>query len=289
VTDGRTPLSFAGDDDVLEVLAASLGPAADVEPTWAEVSALHRVLDSAAAGRGVRTPLWRVRRPLSAVAAGALLLAGAGTAAAVTGAVIPEPVRVAARAVGLPLESPALAEARSALAHLRAALAANPRNPATISAIAQAVRNEVGSLSADDRSHVQAEATFLLAEADRALAPPPALTGAAAGPAPATPAPAPPAPASGSTPVSQPGDDHGGQSARPAPDAAKGDGSNDHSGSPSSGPGPAPGSGSDDGHQALTPAPSDSSGPGPGSSGSPDGHPESSGHGGSGHGPSGHD
>ena len=103
------------DDELLDILGASLGPPPDVEPTWAEISQLHRVIDSGWSGRQrVRTPLWRARRPLSAALAGFLVLGGASAAAALSGAVMPEPVRVAARAVGLPVESPALADARAA-------------------------------------------------------------------------------------------------------------------------------------------------------------------------------
>ena len=167
------------DDELLEVLSASLGPVPSAEPTWAEISALHRVLDTAVGSgrRRARPPFWRVRRPLSAAVAALVVLGGASAAAAVSGAVMPQPVRVAARAVGLPVESPELASARAALARLRGALAAQPQDVGAVRARADDVRDRLAQLSANDRSHVEAEAAFLLEEADNAVVPPPAPLG----------------------------------------------------------------------------------------------------------------
>jgi hypothetical protein len=196
------------DDELLDALAVSLGPAPDAEPTWAEISQLHRVIDSMSHGRRpARTPLWRFRRPLAAAVAGFVVLGGASAAAAVSGAVMPQPVRVAARAVGLPVESPHLAGARAAMAHLRAALARQPRDLDAIRARAQEARDRLERLSADDRAHVEAEAAFLLGEADAALAPPPLGLG--------SPPPRQPTASSGGQPVAAPpnaapiADDHG--------------------------------------------------------------------------------
>lgn len=248
------------DDELLDVLAASIGPAPDAEPSWAEISHLHRVIDSAAygPGRAARTPLWRVRRPLTAALAGFLVLGGASAAAAVSGAVMPQPVRVAARAVGLPVDSPGLAGARAALGRLRDDLRDKPRDVNAIRTDAQAVRDRLANLSADDRSHVEDEAAFLLAAADAALAPPATALGA----------PPPPTagnPVTGAPPVAPPGnpapsgDDHGGRS------------------SPSAQP-QQPATGADDGHSAdnsgssASPTGSDASGPGPSGSSGDGGH-----------------
>jgi hypothetical protein len=250
------------DDELLDVLAASLAPAPDAEPSWAEISHLHRIIDTAADGRRHhgRAPLWRLR-PITAAAAGLVLLGGASAAAAASGAVMPQPVRVAARAVGLPVDSPQLADARAALGHLRDALADTPRNVNDIRADAQDVRDRLGRLSADDRLDVEDEAAFLLAEADAALAPPPSQVGsspASASP-PADPPAAPPAP----TPVANAapsGDDHGGGPGPSDEAEHSGDqhGGDDHGGSsatPSgagtSSPGPSGSSGGDD-HTAST-------------------------------------
>jgi hypothetical protein len=251
------------DDELLDVLATSLGPPPDAEPSWAELSHLHRVLDSGYAGRRPsRTPVWRFRRPLTAAMAGFLVLGGASAAAAASGAVMPQPMRVAARAVGLPVESPDLADARAALARLRAALAAKPPDLNAIRMRAQDVRDRLARLSADDRSHVEDEAGFLLAEADTALAPPPAPLGS-----PSASSPEPAAASAGTTaaPTAAPtGDDHGRRSGDDAAEPehnADGSGEHpsvdDHSGS--SGPGPSAssdnggngGSGGDD-HTATT-------------------------------------
>ena len=264
------------DGDLLDVLAASLVPPPDAEPSWAEISRLHRVIDTIAdvRARPARTPLWRLRQPIAAAAAGVLLLGGASAAAAVSGVVMPQPVREAARAVGLPVDSPDLAGARAALARLRDALADQPRDLNAIRTDAQDVRDRLARLSADDRSHVEDEAAFLLAAADAALAPPSTTLdsqqpASATGPisaAPATPSNAAPA-----------GDDHGGGSGPSAePEHSSGPGGDDHgsgddrsgassaqpSGSTSSGPGPSGSSGSDGAGRTPTTQPVDNSGHG---------------------------
>ena len=251
------------DDELLDILGASLGPPPDVEPTWAEISQLHRVIDSGWSGRQrVRTPLWRARRPLSAALAGFLVLGGASAAAAVSGAVMPEPVRVAARAVGLPVESPALADARAALARLRAAIARQPRDFDAIRARAQDVRNQLARLSADDRAKIESEAAFVLADADAALTAPPTGLGS---PPPQQPTPpgATPAPA---TPAAAPaGDDH--RRNEPAADQNRGRGTDEHpSGDDHSGPSASgssgPSSPSGEGEHTATTQHVDNSGPG---------------------------
>src|SRR5205807_383263 len=133
-------------------------------------------------------------------------------AAAASGVVMPQPVREAARAVGLPVDSPDLAGARAALARLRDALADKPRDLNAVRTDAQDVRARLARLSADDRSHVEDEATFVLAAADAALAPPPTTLDAqqsAPGTGPISAAPATP---SNAAPA---GDDHGGRGAEP--------------------------------------------------------------------------
>jgi hypothetical protein len=266
------------DDELLDVLATSLGSAPDAEPTWAEVSQLHRLVDTAA-GRGprARTPLWRIRRPLTAALAGVLVFGTASAAAALSGAVMPQPVRVAARAVGLPVDSTDLAGARAALARLRDALDHRPLDLDAIRTLAQDARDRVGRLSADDRADVEAEATFLLAQADNALAPPPGPLGAPPPETrPASPSGAAPAPAS---PSAEPADD-GGRDQPTANPNQSGPGSDDHP--------------SGDDQSGSSAGPSQSSGPGSsGSSGdnqtATTQHVDNSGHGGSDGGGSSHD
>jgi len=244
------------DDELLDVLAASLAPAPEAEPTWAEVSQLHRVVDSGWSGRHApRTPLWRIRRPLTAAVAGFVVLGSASAAAALSGAVMPEPVRVAARAVGLPVESPELAGARAAVAGLREALGHNPRDLAVIRVRAQDVRDRLTRLSADDRSHLEDEADFLLADADNALAPPTAPLGSP--PPQQSPAPSGAAPVAAPPSAAPAGDDHG--ESEPAAEQNRGQGSDDHP------------SGDDHSGSSAAPTGSDSSGQGPsGSSGDGD-------------------
>ncbi|MFL5860764.1 MAG: hypothetical protein ACJ780_08305 [Solirubrobacteraceae bacterium] len=240
------------DDQLLDVLAASLAPPPDTEPSWAEISHLHRVIDTTTDGRArpARTPLWRLRQPIAAAAAGVLLLGGASAAAAVSGVVMPQPVREAARAVGLPVDSPALAGAKAALARLRDALADQPRDLNAIRTDAQDVRDRLARLSADDRSHVEDEAAFLLAAADAALAPPPTTLDSQQSAPGTSPISAVPATPSNAAPA---GDDHGGG---PGPSANSGhsSGADDHS--------------QGDDHSGSSATPSASSYSGPGSSGS---------------------
>ena len=74
------------DDELLDALAVSLGPPPQAEPTWAEISHLHRVIDTATANRRpARTPIWRLHRPVTAAIAGLFVLGGASAAAAVSG------------------------------------------------------------------------------------------------------------------------------------------------------------------------------------------------------------
>ena len=249
------------DDELLGLLAASLGPALDAEPSWAEISRLHRVLDTADANRQRRAkaPIWRLRRPATAALAGLFVLGGASAAAALSGAVMPEPVRVAARAVGLPVDSPGLSNTRAAIASLRDVLAHQPRDLNAIRARAQDVRDRLARLSADDRSRVDDEAAFLLAEADAAVAPPPGPL-AAPSSSPASPSGASPDPRS---PAAAPGgDDHGGRTRPSAEPEHSTSGADDHSGDDHAGSsmqtsgsgvsGPAPSGSSGDGDHSAT-------------------------------------
>jgi hypothetical protein len=267
------------DDELLDVLATSLGSPRDAEPSWAEISQLHRVVDTAAGrGWGGRhgARVWRIRRPLTAAMAGVLVLGSASAAAALSGAVMPQPVRVAARAVGLPVDSPDLAGARAALARLRDALDRRPPDLGAIRALARDARDRVGRLSADDRSKVDEEADFLLGAADAALAPPPAPLGAPPPSPPANPSNAAPAP-SGAPGAAPSGDDHGGDSGRAAEPEHSGSGSGDsHSGDNGSGSSANPSgsgtseqgsSGPGDGDHTATTQRIDNSGDGGGSDG----------------------
>ena len=158
------------DNELFVVLAAALGPVPAAEPTRAELARLHRVIDGSTHRRA---PFWRIPRPLSAALAGFVVLGGASAAAAASGAVMPEPVRVAVRALGLPVDSPQTADVRSAIARLRDALDARPRNVSEIRERAQQLREDLARLSAGDRVGIDPQANFLLVEADNAVVPPP--------------------------------------------------------------------------------------------------------------------
>jgi hypothetical protein len=132
------------DDELLERLGAALRPE-PTELTPPSLQALRRALEQPPAPAPRR---WGHRFGVSALA-GAAMLAGAGGVAAATGAVLPEPVRAVAHAVGLPVDSPSVAAARAARASLRDGLARHDRT--LVAREADRLREALGHLSADER------------------------------------------------------------------------------------------------------------------------------------------
>ncbi|MDQ6909808.1 MAG: hypothetical protein M3Z84_03335, partial [Actinomycetota bacterium] len=94
-----------------------------------------------------------------------VVLGGSTAAYALTGASLPEPVRAAAHAVGLPVDSVALADARAASAKLKEGLRAHDR--AVVDDAARRLRERVSRLDADDRHSIAPEANALLGEANQ--------------------------------------------------------------------------------------------------------------------------
>ncbi len=101
------------DEDLLRRLEDALRPP-EVEPSAAEVAALHRAVAEGAVTPAVRR-VWP-RRALAGVAAAAVLTV------IVSGAPMPRPVRAALHAVGLPVDSVKVADANSAARELQRAL-----------------------------------------------------------------------------------------------------------------------------------------------------------------------
>ena len=248
------------DDQLLETLAAALAPA-PVEPTFAETVALRRAVAARAAQHRAGV-LSRLRRPVPAAALAVALAGGVAGIAAVSGAAMPRPVRTVVRAVGVPVESAALARTRHDMHELREALRSG--DPNAIRPAMERLRVDTGHLSVSDRQKVDDDLTSLLARADAALTPVPTTSAAATSapatttPVPAMPAapsttaaPAPPvrsAPATTTTSAPEGGDDH------------SGDGSGDNSGPGSTSPDSDSGSGS--GHDGSGDGTSSHSGPG---------------------------
>lgn len=101
------------DEDLLRRLEHALRPE-EVEPSEAEIAALHRAVAEDATTPAVRR-VWP-RRALAGVAAAAVLTV------IVSGAPMPRPVRAAAHALGLPVDSVKVADAKSAVNELQRAL-----------------------------------------------------------------------------------------------------------------------------------------------------------------------
>ena len=98
----------------------------------------------------------------------ALVVLG-GLVAVSTGAPVPRALRSPARALGLPVDSADLADARTAMANLRTALA--QPDDARVVAAADALVAHFRRLGPDDRAAVEADALALLARADERLRP----------------------------------------------------------------------------------------------------------------------
>jgi hypothetical protein len=184
-----------------EVLTPAV--ALPTEPSMAELGALDRVVRAHHAPATTR-PWWR--RGTAGLAM-AFVLAGAGTAAAATGAVpMPTPVRALAHDLGLPVDSPGVHAVRQAMADLRRAEASG--DPRAAAAKAAALRRAVGDLGPHEAAGLQSSAQHELDTADAAGAErQPTPPEAATTPPEAVVPPADPAttsPPSGETPTSEP-------------------------------------------------------------------------------------
>lgn len=168
-------MSRLDDIQFLDLLTRALEPK-PVEPPATRLASLHQAIAEHArlhpkpVRRRVPQPplLTRLRRPIAAFVA-AMALTSAGTAAAIgTGAVrLPRPVRAVAHGVGLPVDSPELADARSATALLRSALGHNDSD--SVAVATQELNTMLDRLSDGDRSKIEDEAHSLLEQADRLI------------------------------------------------------------------------------------------------------------------------
>jgi hypothetical protein len=149
-------------EDLKQVLSTPTPPI-DHAPSLA---ALHRAVDSRQNWPTARQRSWWYIRPrlaASALASG-VILGGSGVAFAVSGTPLPAPVRTVAHAVGLPVDSTAVAAARSDTAALRSAL--NRDDTTSVATDAERLRNRLGNLSPDDHQDLGTEPDHLLSRAD---------------------------------------------------------------------------------------------------------------------------
>ena len=116
-----------------------------IEPDADQLVLLHRAIETQRAVRYRR----RRRVLLPAAITGLVLVTGSGSAFALSGTPLPHQLRVAARAVGLPVESPQLAHARLARRRLLERLARDDR--AAISVASGELGQALQSLSSADR------------------------------------------------------------------------------------------------------------------------------------------
>lgn len=149
-------------EDLRQALSTPTPPIDDAP----SLAALHRAVDSRTDWPTARQRSWWYVRPriaASALASG-MILGGSGVAFAVSGAPLPAPVRTVAHAVGLPVDSNAVAAARSDTAALRSAL--NRDDTTSVASDAQRLRSRLGNLSADDHQDLGTEPEHLLSRAD---------------------------------------------------------------------------------------------------------------------------
>ena len=168
-------MTDADDGRLYELLTLSL-EAPHTEPPAAGLNSLHRaVAQRAEILRERELPADRprlawLRRPIPALA-GLLVLTSVSTAGAIaTGATLPRPVREVAHAIGLPVDSPALAEARTTLGRLLDAI--ERRDLAAVQSLASELETTLDGLSGDDRSKISDNAEEALDRAKDLLGEP---------------------------------------------------------------------------------------------------------------------
>ncbi len=184
-------MTTPGDDErLLRLLADMLRPGPGDDPSPASVADLRRVVTEHFRPESVpRRRLHLLRRVAAGSGVVSVVVAGslgaAAAAASVTGGAIPTPIRQVARAVGLPLDSAPLAQAKRDRGRLEAALRAG--DPAPVAVRSTALSSDLRRLSRSDLSRFGPVATPDLqrAAASAGAAPPVATTTTTTGAAPA--------------------------------------------------------------------------------------------------------
>ena len=150
------------DDELLQRLSQALAPE-PLEPPQASVLAVRRAVT---AHRGTRRRMrWR-GRAVAVAAVFSTVLAGSSAAFALSGAPLPRPLRIVSNSVGLPVDSVAMADARSATSDLRRAL--SHRDAARVAEESRVLRARLSRLDANERGQIEHEATSLLEDANQA-------------------------------------------------------------------------------------------------------------------------
>ena len=142
------------DEDLLGRLEHALRPP-EVEPSEAEIAALHRAVTEGADAPAVRR-VWPRRALAGAVAAAVL-------AFILSGAALPRPLRVVAHALRLPVDSAKVADAKSAVNELQRALDDGDQEGAARASAR--LRQRLDALGEDDRRRIGQRAEPLLQRA----------------------------------------------------------------------------------------------------------------------------
>ncbi len=163
-------MTDADDGRLYELLTRALEVPNTVPPA-SGLNSLHRAVAQRAEAlrerelSATRPRLAWLRRPIPALA-GLLVLTSVGTAGAIaTGTTLPRPVREVAHAIGLPVDSPALAEARTTLGRLLDAI--ERRDLPAVQSLAPELEAALDGMSGEDRSKISDNAEEAL---DRARA-----------------------------------------------------------------------------------------------------------------------
>ncbi len=171
-------MSYDNDDDLLAALGRAVGPDLEVTPSTAERDALRSVVLRAGAGPAEGAsdaapiadvvPITSARRLRTRLLVGSaavvVALSGAtAVAAAVNDGALPTPVRAVVHAVGIPVDSVELAQAKEALKRLRTATDAELAD-----ALARAER-ELADLTPSERSSLGGDVDRTLADARERL------------------------------------------------------------------------------------------------------------------------
>ena len=156
------------DQELLELLGRAFAPP-PLEPSPIDVMTLRQLVVNRAALASTST-IRPHRPPLTRLAIAATVAAlglGASAVAYAVGAPAPRPLEAAAHSFGLPVDSPALIDAKDAVVSLRAALGhADNRQVGSDAAV---VRERLAALGTDERQEIDATAQELLHEADQRL------------------------------------------------------------------------------------------------------------------------
>jgi hypothetical protein len=154
------------DDELLDGLALALAPSS-AAPSAASVRALRRAV-SGLAGEPSPRPRRRVGHRVAIPAAVLVTVLGSSSAvAAASGASLPRPLRAAAFEIGLPVDSPALVDARATESELRRELAAPDHQK--LAAEVAVLRSRLTRVEESERRRADHEAESLLQEADKVL------------------------------------------------------------------------------------------------------------------------